>query len=143
MTPAKLQKLPKWAQDEFNAQQRQLELQRALCWPNEPKPVPYTSEEIIELISAKFKDRYAKGSVLVGWFANGSLSMSVGSCVSKGCSSGHYHSVGSTTEASSQGCGIMYATRREAYLAARWQLCQNMAEMLAALDRNANRPEVP
>ena len=141
MTTDQFNKLPKWAQAEFTAQAKKHELQLALCWPSQPEPEPYTKEEIQRAIEVRRQSELAPknpATVLEGWFTNGSSNF-INSMVTKGCSNGHSHNRSQTSSgfSNSQGCGRMYKTAADAFLAARWEICHEVAKRLVQLDRKA------
>lgn len=112
-------------QAEMESLREQLRLAKALCWPAGPKPMPMTEEEIQSTAKSFL-------GVVVGWFAHGHKN---GFGVQQGCSNGTTHSSYSTTKTSTKGGGRMFTTRDEAYLMARWEVCESAAKLLAQLDK--------
>lgn len=108
--------------------ERRLGVAMALHWPIDPKPEPVDVQK--ELKGAEY------GTLYVGWWINSYASWSwcVRDAIGQGCSNGTNHSSSSTTKTSTQGPGCFYATETEALLALRWELCEEFAKKLAALD---------
>lgn len=121
ITPEQLAKLPKWAK----AERERLLRGAALRWPTETRPTPINLDS----------EEAGYNGLWVGWFANGyGSSIGRGYEVSKGCSSAAFHSRTRTDTAESQGRGVMYRTKREALIEARWQLRERFAANLALVD---------
>jgi len=107
-----------------------LETKLAFSWPKEAEPTPLSVEEIKAMATeVKPKDQSAgfrSRKITLGWFVN-AYSVSV----TQGWSDGVYHSQHNTTgDMASQRPGIMYATKREAALAMRWEMCRDFATKL-------------
>jgi hypothetical protein len=101
----------------------------ALGWPREPKPEPV--DVCAQLEGKKY------GALFVGWWSH---TWGVDFRIGQGCSSGHFHSTSSTEKTTTQGGGRFYFTREEALLAARWELCERFADVLARLDAKNDEP---
>lgn len=110
----------------------------ALAWPTEPDP---KSVDIRKELDGK-----SFGALYVGWWVNtywtehGESRDGVG----QGCSSGHSHSTWKTTKTNSQGCGVFYATKKDAILARRWALCRKFAKALHQMaTMDTTEPDAP
>lgn len=103
----------------------------ALCWPIEPEPQPMN-------ISEK-REGKPWGSLLVGWWINAYCAIgstgSVYNAIGQGCTNSVHHSTWSTTKTDSQNCGRFYATKKDAILALRWEVCRKFAKTLSQIDK--------
>lgn len=99
----------------------------ALGWPTEPEPKPLNLAGLL-----------TTGPLFIGWWFN---SYGDEPKIGEGCSDGVFHSKSSTQKTDSQGCGKFYATKSEAALALRWELCRKYAKTLAWVD--SKRKEQP
>lgn len=117
--------MTKKEQSEMESLREQLRLAKALCWPTSPKPVSISHDNLREW--SRHDDEPQ-----IGWFGWG---WDGGFKVSKGCSGGTTHSKTCTDKTTSQGGGRMFTSRDEAYLMARWEVCEATAKLLAQLDK--------
>lgn len=101
----------------------------ALHWPIEPKP------EALDIPEEREKLSYRPGQLWIGWAYH---AWGLEFRVTQGCNNGVNHSYDYTNRTTSQGTGRFYHTKREALLAARWDLCHAFAKTLALLDAELN-----
>lgn len=97
----------------------------ALAWPTEPEPQPVDTAK--ELEGKPF------GTLYVGWWMNHHRATGYGSIqstIGQGCCDTIHHSDRSTTRTDSQDTGRFYATKTDAVLALRWELCRQFAKIL-------------
>lgn len=122
MTTQQLEKLPKWAQEEWKQQAKDLALSRSFCWPTSPEPKPVHTDALLG-------DAWRK--LYVGWHVhtNGEHYE-----VRQGCCSRVYHNTHGIYKTTTQGTGTFYQSKMDALIVARWQLCRRFAESLARLD---------
>ena len=96
----------------------------ALHWPIEPKPDPVSVEQMR-------LEADAGNGLFIGWSG---WSWNDSYRVAQGCSNGVFHDADNITRTSTQGAGQFYATKDQALLAVRWELCERCAKTLAQLD---------
>jgi len=104
----------------------QLARRSAFQFPSVPKPNPVN-------ISAEIECK-PFGALFIGWYYHASLGSWGSYRVTQGCSNGISHSPDNTQKTSTQGVGRFYQSKADALLAARWDLCEAMACILANLD---------
>lgn len=112
-----------------------LRTQLALRWPTEARPKPVDFQKLYKRYGNEDGILETGKDLYVGWHFTASGYGRTSVNVEQGCSNGIYHSTYSTTKTTSQGAGVFYATKREAYLAARWKLCDDFAKALAQCDK--------
>lgn len=114
MEKDKLKKLPKWAQKEIE----RIEIRGVHLWPqyNYPDPI-------------EIPDNLGYDELVVGWFQNDYTMQAT-----LGCSTKSFHSRSRTDTTTSQGRGTMYATKKQALMAARWDAAKDFARKLHAID---------
>lgn len=120
--------MTKTEKERMDRLEKAVALARSMRWPEYPEPAPMTQEEK----KAALVDggtRYGQiQRVARGWFHN-----SHSKTVTYGCSDGIGHSpTGDTT--SSQGAGLMFATKVDALRAMRLEMTERYAEELAKVD---------
>ena len=114
MEKDKLKKLPKWAQKEIE----RIEIRGTHLWPQYDRPKPIEIPE-----DMKWDEN------VVGWYSN-----SYTREATLGCSSKSFHSRNRIDKTTSQGQGIMYATEKQALMAARWEKALELARQLHVFD---------
>ncbi len=126
--------MTKKEQAEMERLRTDLAMARAMRWPDYPKPEPMTREQIKENL-VEGGERYGRRQeVARGWFYNAYLGGYSQPTATYGCSDGlNYNSEGDTT--STQNMGRMYATKFEALCALRLDLTEQVARLLAGVDR--------
>jgi len=118
--------MTKKEQIEMDSMRRQVAHSRALCWPTMPEPMPVDMEVI--------RNKPFHQKLTTGWFMH---TWNDEYRVTRGCSDGYQHSGYDDTRTTTQGPGKMYATKADALLAARWEICRRIAAVLVKLDAEA------
>ena len=121
--------MTKKEQAELQRLRDDLDLARAMRWPDYAQPAPMTEAEIkANLVEGGLKYG-SRQMVARGWFCAASTGR-----VTYGCSSGLFHSrEGDTTN--TQNMGVMYATKADALRAMRIEMTQAFARNLAEVDK--------
>ena len=119
--------MTKKEQKQFDEALKSARESRSLCWPCVPEPNPVD-------IKAELHGKPC-GTLYVGWWFHVYLGLQgTPTRFGKGCTDGIHHSKSRTDRTDAQTMGRFYASRKDAILAARWELCRQIASILAALD---------
>lgn len=116
-------------QAEFDEMRGRLAAAMALRWPGYDAPKPVDHSTI----------KYSYGKPTQGWFQ---WNTSDDYKVTLGCSSGIHHSTTNPLETTSQGGGRYYTSKVDALKAARVQMSERFARVLAKIDAEIKTNEV-
>lgn len=112
------------------------DLARSLRWPEQPRPQPYTEEEIQAIVQTRATG-VPGGAVASGWMINVHTKQ-----VDVGWTTLHTHKWGYSSRetmdvhtSSAQGMGQVYRTYLDALMALRFDLTVKFAEELAEIDQ--------
>lgn len=117
----------------FDALQKERDMAYAFAWPSQAEPKPYTREDIEVLQGGKW------AALVKGWWMNPYSATSrmghIFDCLGEGCTSGHSHSTSHTHKTTTQGMGVFYATKEDAILALRWEVCRTFENSLMLINK--------